>query len=133
MDGTSGLRLFSKFEKVLRTLGLDIFDRRRQDYDNRSNMKEQNKSVQKRLLEVNSRAFYTPWGCHNLNLALCNMTNSCSKVISFFGVVQRLYILFSSSTKRRDILKGHVSGLTLKSLSQTQCQSYVKSVRAIRF
>ena len=61
------------------------------------------------------------------------MTNSCSKVISFFGVVQRLYILFSSFTKRRDILKGHVSGLTLKSLSQTRRESHVESVRTMRF
>ena len=39
VDDTSGLRLFSEFEEVLRTLGLDIFYRRRQSYDNESNMK----------------------------------------------------------------------------------------------
>ncbi|KAI8541986.1 hypothetical protein RHMOL_Rhmol08G0104000 [Rhododendron molle] len=53
-------------------------DLRGQGYDNSSNMKGKNKGVQKRLLDKNPRAFYTPCGCHSLNLALCDMANSCS-------------------------------------------------------
>jgi len=92
--------LFDELINTLQTLELDICDLRDQGYDNGSNMKEKHKGVQKRVLEVNPRAFYTPCGFHSLNLALCDMTNSCIKAKSFFRIVQYLYILFSSSTKQ---------------------------------
>ena len=99
---------------------------RGQGYDNGSNMKGNKQGVQKRLLDINSRAFYTPYGCHNLNLVLCDMDNSCTKAITFFGVIQRIYSLFSSSTKRWKILQDHVN-LTLKPLSQTRWKSHLES------
>ena len=48
------------------------------------------------------------------------MANSCLKAKSFFGTVQCIYILFSSSTKRWKILQDNVKSLTLKPLSQTR-------------
>jgi hypothetical protein len=62
-------------------------------------MKGKERGVQKRLLDINLKAFYTPCGCHSLNRMLCDIANSCLKAISFFGIVQRIYTLFSSSTK----------------------------------
>ena len=92
MDDTSGEGLFGELLDILKTLELDISDLRGQGYDNGSNMKGKHKGVQKRVLEVNPRAFYTPCGCHSLNLALCDMVNSCIKAKSFFGIVQCIYI-----------------------------------------
>ena len=86
-------------------------------------MKGKKQGVQKRILDINPKAFYRPCGCHNLNLVLCDMANSCPKAISFFGVVQRIYTLFSSSTKQWKILQDNVTGLTLKPLSQTRRES----------
>jgi hypothetical protein len=63
-------------------------------------MKGNKQGVQRRLLDINPKAFYTPYGSHNINLVLCDMANSSTKVVSLFGVVQRSYTLFSSSTKR---------------------------------
>ena len=40
-------------------------------------MKGKHQGVQKRILDINHRSFYTPCGCHSLNLILCDMTNSC--------------------------------------------------------
>ncbi|WOG95350.1 hypothetical protein DCAR_0414665 [Daucus carota subsp. sativus] len=86
-------------------------------------MKGKHQGVQKRLLEINSRAFYTPCGCHSLNLALCDMANTCAKDRDFFGVIQRIYKIFAYNVK----------GLTLKSLSSTRWESRVDNVKAIRF
>ena len=84
---TSGLGLFNELQSVLESLGLKIDDVRGQDYDNGSNMKGKHQGVQRRLLEINPRAFFMPCGCHSLNLTLCDMANCCVKMKSFFGVV----------------------------------------------
>ncbi|XP_010480822.1 PREDICTED: zinc finger MYM-type protein 1-like [Camelina sativa] len=129
----SGKGLFDLLCDTLADLNLDIDDVRGQGYDNGSNMKGKHKGVQKRMLDVNPRAFYTPCGCHNLNLALCDMAKSSTKAIDFFGIIQRLYTLFSPSTTRWDIYKKMVGGPTLKPLSDTRWESHLESVKAIRF
>ena len=100
VNDTSGNCLFNVIIDELKVLRLDINDLRGQGYDNESNMKGKHQGVQKRFLDINPRASYTPCGCHSLNLVLCDMTNSCPRATSFFGVLQRIYTLFSSSTKR---------------------------------
>jgi len=100
VDDTSGLGLFTELKNMLTNLELDIDDIRGQGYDNGSNMKGKHKGVQTRLFEINPKAFYTPCGCHSLNLTLCDMANYCPKAMSFFRVIQRIYTLFSSSTMR---------------------------------
>ncbi|CAK6951761.1 hypothetical protein NFI96_003229 [Scomber scombrus] len=53
--------------------------------------------------------------------------------ISFFGVLQRLYNLFSSSVQRWAILKEHVKQLSLKPLSTTRWEACIESVKAVRY
>ncbi|XP_022889134.1 zinc finger MYM-type protein 1-like [Olea europaea var. sylvestris] len=132
VDDTSGLGLFTELTNVLTNLELDVDNIRGQGYDNGANMSGRHKGVQKRLLEINPKAFYTPCGCHSLNLALRDMANCCSKVMSFFGVIQCIYTVFSSSPKRWKIFKDKVEGLTFKSLSQTRWESHVENVKPIK-
>ena len=100
VDDTFGKGLFNELITTLGKHEFDVMDIRGQGYDNGSNMKGKHQGVQKRLLDINSRAFYTLCGCHNLNIILCDLANLCPKAISFFGVLQRIYSLFASSTKR---------------------------------
>ncbi|KAM3702383.1 hypothetical protein ACJW31_04G022100 [Castanea mollissima] len=133
VDNTSGKGLFNEIINAIKNLELDINDVHGQGYDNGSNMKGKKQGVKKRILDINSKAFYTPCGCHNLNLVLCDMANSCPKAISSFGVVQRIFTLFSSSTKRWKILQDNLTGITPKSLSQTRWESRIESVKVIKF
>jgi hypothetical protein len=133
VDDTSGLGLFNVLTDSIKSFGLNIDDIRGQGYDNGSNMKGKHQGVQRRLLDINPRALYMPCACHSLNLTLCDMAKSCEKAATFFGIVQRIYILFSGSTKRWKVLLDHVPGLTLKSLSNTRWESRIKSVQAIRY
>ena len=105
VDDTSGLGFFKRLEDVLVDLKLNINDIRGKNYDNGSNMKGKHQGVQKRLLNVNPRAFYVPCGCHILNLTLCDMAKSCVKTINFFAYVQNFYIMFLGSTHRWDFIE----------------------------
>ncbi|XP_024989249.1 uncharacterized protein LOC112523805 [Cynara cardunculus var. scolymus] len=100
-------------------LNLSVDDVRGQGYDIGSNSKGKHQGVQNRLLEVNPKALYMPCACHSLNLTLSDMAHSCVKAVSFFGIVQRIYTLFASSTKRCKVLLDNVSNLTIKSLCNT--------------
>jgi hypothetical protein len=133
VDDTTGEGLFNDMIGLIKKLDLNIDDIRGQGYDNGSNMKGKERGVQKRLLDINPKAFYTPCGCHNLNLVLCDIANSCPKVISFFGIVQCIYTWFSSSTKRWKIFLDNVPSLTLKLLSQTHWESRIESIKVIKF
>lgn len=129
---TTGEGIFTTLQNALADLKLNIGDVRGQGYDNGSNMKGKHKGVQKRLLDINPRAFYTPCGCHSLNLTLCDMASSTEKAVSFFGTVQCLYNLFSS-TNNWEVYRELVKGTTLKQLSQTRWESRIASVKPIRF
>ncbi|XP_020270448.1 zinc finger MYM-type protein 1-like isoform X1 [Asparagus officinalis] len=133
VDNTSGKCLFDELLNILKTYELDVKEIRGQSYDNGSNMKGKHNGVQKRLLDINPRAFYTPCGCHKLTLVLCDIANSCPRAISFFGVLRRIYSLFASSTKRWKILEDNGCKLSVKSLSQTRWESRIESVKAIKF
>ena len=75
----------------LEKLELNVQNIRGQGYDNSVNMKGVQFGVQKRLVNINSRAFFTPCACHNYDLVVANMAKTCSDALTFFGIVQRVY------------------------------------------
>ncbi|TYH66536.1 hypothetical protein ES332_D06G130000v1 [Gossypium tomentosum] len=110
VDDTSELRLFNELQDILKSLDLNI------DH-----------------VRGKHQVLYMPCACHSLNLTLIDLTHSCIRAISFFGIVQRINALFSSSTKRWKILLDNIPELTVKFLSNTRSESQIKSVKANRF
>jgi hypothetical protein len=76
--------------------------------------------VQAHILRVNSRAFFTPCACHNLNIVLGDMAKCSSQAVTFLGVSQRIYVIFSASPARWKILEDTVPYITAKPLSDTR-------------
>ena len=95
VDVITGLGLFNELINLITKLQLNINDIKGQGYDNGSNMKGNKQGVQRRLLDINPKAFNTPCGSHNINLILCDMANSCTKAVSFFwSGTKFVYIIF---------------------------------------
>ena len=133
VESSTGLGLTEACLKRLEELGLDLRNCRGQGYDNGANMKGCNSGVQKRILDENPRAFFVPCGCHSLNLVLCDIAKSSTIAMSLFGNLHQIYLLFSASTTRWQILLHHVPNLTVKRVSDTRWESRISSVRAVRF
>ena len=104
-----------------------------QGYDNGANMKGKRKGVQARVLKENPRAFYVPCACHSYNLVISDAAKSSVVSVTLFGTIQRLFVLFSASVKRWEILCKHVKGLSLKGHCETRWESRIESLKAIKY
>lgn len=101
-----------------------------QGYDNGSNMKGAYKGAQAVILSANSEAVYSACACHSLNLCGEKAAECCPDAITFFGAVQKLYNIFSSSPQRWEILKKKVPS-SLHSMSKTRWSARVDSVKPV--
>ncbi|CAM4565616.1 unnamed protein product [Caretta caretta] len=54
----------------LETMSLSVENLHGQGYDNGSNMKGKDNGVQRRMMEINPRAFFIPCSAHSLNLVV---------------------------------------------------------------
>ena len=133
VDESSGESLTELIMNTMNEYSICIQNCRGQGYDNGANMKGKNKGVQARILAINSRASFVPCGCHSLNLVISDAASSSINSISLFGVIQRLYVLFSASVHRWKILTTHVIELTFKPLCSTRWESRINSVKAVRY
>ena len=95
-------------------------------------MKGKHSGVQARMLDINPKAVYVPCANHTLNLVVVDSANSSTEALTFFGVLTRLYVLFSSSAQRWEILKKHVE-LSIKSQSDTRWESRIKCIKPLRY
>lgn len=118
---------------VLAELKLNINDLRGQGYDNGANMRGKHNGVQKKILQINPRAFFVPCSAHSLNLVVNDAAKITFEIVDFFNIVQELYIFFSASTKRWNILKKNISNLTLKPLSNTRWESRIESIKPLKY
>ncbi|KAA3478242.1 zinc finger MYM-type protein 1-like isoform X1 [Gossypium australe] len=132
VDDTSGLGLLNELQDVLKSLDLNVDDVRGQGYDNDSNMKRKHKGVQKRFLKTNPRALYLPCACHSLNLTLSDMAYSYIRAISFFGIIQRIYSLFSTIRFQTPQIRLALSEL-YESCNDAKSESLVNALGSFEF
>ncbi|XP_060846275.1 uncharacterized protein LOC132925937 [Rhopalosiphum padi] len=123
IESTTGFSLANVLIEQLQHYDIDLQNCRGQAYNNGRNMIGQYKGVQSRILNQNPRAFFTPCAAHNLNLLIKDAANSSTIALLFFGTIERIYSIFSSSTQRWDILKKHCNMLTVKKWAETRWDS----------
>ena len=132
ISDSTGKGLLDAFLEKATELQLELSDCRGQSYDNGANMKGKHSGVQARMLDINPKAVYLPCANHTLNLVVVDSANSSTEALTFFGVLTRLYVLFSSSAQRWEILKKHVE-LSIKSQSDTRWESRIKRIKPLRY
>lgn len=133
VDSTTGEGLTDTLLSQLNEMNVPLKNMRGQGYDNESNMKGKNVGVQKRILDLNPRAFFVPCSAHSLNLVVNDAALSCTEAVDFFSNVQEIYNLFSASVHRWSVLMEHVTSLTVKPLSATRWESRIDAVTPLRY
>ena len=133
-DGTAA-GLVEATCKYIEDIGLDMEKLRGQAYDGASVMSGVHNGVQKLIKDRSSMPVpFIHCAAHNLNLVINDAVDSVVDNDNFFGVIQSIYVFFSSSINRsRDLqLLAVDSSLSLKKLCVTRWSSMVDSVRGIR-
>jgi hypothetical protein len=133
VEQTSGEELTKVILQELRKYNIPLENMQGQAYDNASNMKGKCSGVQHKILCTNPRAFFIPRNSHSLNLVVNDAAMSSRDAVSFFGVVQIIYVFLSTSPCWWSVLKKHVSQLTEKLLSDTRWESRIDSIRPFRY
>ncbi|CAB3994722.1 zinc finger MYM-type 1-like [Paramuricea clavata] len=133
-DGTAA-GLVETTCKYVEDIGLDMEKLRGQAYDGASVMSGVHSGVQKLIKDRSSKPVpFIHCAAHNLNLVINDAVNSVVDNDNFSGVIQSIYVFFSSSINRsRDLqLLAVDSSLSLKKLCVTRWSSRVDSVRGVR-
>ncbi|XP_053575281.1 zinc finger MYM-type protein 1-like [Bombina bombina] len=135
LQETTGAFIAETLLEQLKLIQLPIENLRGQGYDNGSNMKGKQNGAQKRILDLNPRAFFVPCNAHSLNLVVNDAARCCLEATTFFGLVQQIYNYFSTSTKRWQVLISHISdlGITVKPLSETRWESRIDTLKPLRY
>ncbi|XP_034088842.1 zinc finger MYM-type protein 1-like [Gymnodraco acuticeps] len=111
---------------------------RGQGYDGASNMSGVYSGVQKHIRDKEPNAVYIHCAAHNLNLVLNDACQNIPEIKDFYDTVERLYVFFSGSIKRWELLETHLSvpkagQPTLKRLCPTRWASRQDAVQSLRF
>lgn len=136
MNSHTGVELANQLFEYLKLLSVEITDCRGQSYDNASNMSGKYNGMKTHVQEKNPLAIYIPCAAHSLNLVGQAAVDCCSNAVKFFDYVGKLYVFFSRSTHRWDIMKKSLQNSTkkisvVKNLSDTRWSARKEAVKAL--
>ena len=94
--------LIATLQDMLTELDLDIQMIRSQANDRAANMSGKLSGLQTRVKEVNDLAYYVHCCAHRLNLALAASCDHVTEAVSFFGLIEKLYVFITGSQPRFD-------------------------------
>lgn len=134
--GHGAQEMFDALMKFMETVNMDIRDCRGQSYDNASAMSGKYNGLQAKVREKNKLAFWIPCTAHSLNLVGKDAAECCSSAVHFFDFVEKLYVFFTISTHRHQILmellKHGDSSLTLKRVTTTRWSCRADALKALK-
>ena len=96
-------------------------------------MQEKKQGVQKRVLELNSKALCVLCGSHTLNLTVGNAAKSSAASLDSSGLLQQLYNLFSGPVHCWRLLLKHVEDFSITALSTTRWECQVEAVKTVQY
>lgn len=142
--GHKGCEMEDAVIKFLVDNNFTIIDCRGQSYDTAANMSGKYSGLQTRIKQYSPLAVYIPCGGHVLNLNLCHTVEKNVEAAKFFMFVQNVYVFFSGSTKRWNLLIKHLEDglrsrnnkderlLVPKRLSDTRWSCRVDACRSLK-
>ena len=123
--------MFIAMTDFLRSNNIEIADCRGQSYDNVSAMSGQYNGLQTLIKEENELAEWVPCSAHSLNLVLKDSADSCHAAVDFFYFVEKLFVFFSASTKRTELLNNSEAKQSLKRTSTTRWSCRADATKAL--
>ncbi|XP_031345831.1 zinc finger MYM-type protein 1-like [Photinus pyralis] len=103
-QGHKAQDMFDGLMQFLNTHGLDIRNCRGQSYDNASSMSGKYNGLQAKVMQENKLATWVPCAAHSLNLVAKAAAECCPAAVGFFDFLEELYVFFTGSTHRYNIL-----------------------------
>ncbi|XP_037797211.1 uncharacterized protein LOC119592460 [Penaeus monodon] len=125
--------MFNALMEFLKIHGLELENCRGQSYDNASAMSGKYNGLQAKVREEQS---CIPCTAHSLNLGGKNAVECCSSAIQFFDFLEKLFVFFTISTHRHQLLTEALnyddSSLTLKHVTTTRWSCKADATKALK-
>ena len=109
----------------------DLNDCREQAYDIAAVMSGVRTEGQKRILEINPQAHFINCKNHSLHLACVHAAEVHPTVLTFSGIMDKIFVFFLSLTSRWEVLKSKVKK-TVKKHCETRWSSHYNAVAVIQ-
>lgn len=103
-QGHKAQEMFEGLMNFLNMHEIDIRNCRGQSYDNASAMSGKYNGLQAKVIEQSPLAAWVPCAAHSLNLVALAAAESCNAAAAFFSFLEDLYVFFTASTRRYEIL-----------------------------